>query len=79
MLFTAPDKTYDTHNMFKILNVSLGTGFTPGSMQLEHGQSLIFSDNKLENVDRIEERNLFYCKFLSLKESSITDLNTHNL
>ena len=48
-------------------------------MKFNDGGSLTFKDNKLENVDRIDERNLLYCQYLNLESSSITALNTMHL
>ena len=48
-------------------------------MKLDDGSDLIFSDNKLDNADKIVEQNLFYCQYLNLRESSIIELCTLHL
>ena len=65
--------------MFKQRIVSFGAEFKTERMKFEDGSALILPGNKLENTDRIEERNLFYCQYLNLQESSIVDLCTVNL
>ena len=65
--------------MFKQRIVSFGAEFKTERMKFEDGSALILPGNKLENTDRIEERNLFYCQYLNISESSIIDLCTLHL
>ena len=52
--------------MFKQQIVSFGAEFKTEKLKFEDGSALILPDNKLENADRIEERNLFYSQYLNL-------------
>ena len=65
--------------MFKQRIVSFGAGFTTSTIKLDDGSDLTFSDNRLNNADKIVEQNLFYCQYLNVSESSIIDLCTVNL
>ena len=65
--------------MFKELQVNFGVEFTTETMKFNDGSTITFTDNKLENTDRIDERNLVYCQYLNLRESSIIDLCTLHL
>ena len=48
-------------------------------MKFDDGSALTFTDNKVENTYRIDERNLLYCWYLNLGESSIIELCTLHL
>ena len=69
---TAYPGFYDTSEMLGVENVSYGLAI---SKIMADGRRIDFILNHLGGVTRIDERNLMYCKFLSLNDSFIEDLD----
>ena len=64
----APQGVHDTRNKYGVETVSYGASW---SVSLASGVTVKFSNSKLKNVFRIDERNLTKCKYLNLYKSSI--------
>ena len=71
----APTIMHDTSNMYKTEKVNYGHNAC-GTINLTDGTSVSFSSSALKNVSRIDERNLVFCKYLDLGNSTITHLDT---
>ena len=64
---------HDTQDMYKVLNVSYGEGFT---ITLPDSTRITFAINELTTVTSLDERNLKYCIYLNLLHASIRKLDT---
>ena len=75
--FASPSvDVHDTQDKYKHENVSYGTGYeTP----LIDDTEIEFVANCLTTANRIDGRNLKYCLYLNLVNSSITELDTSHL
>ena len=64
---------YDTRDQYKLEIVSFGWDDT---VTLDDGIEIYFENNLITSNARFDERNLFYCKYLNIQCSSITELDT---
>ena len=72
ILPVAPLKnTHDTRNVYNVENVSYGAVM---GVDLSDGRHIGFKGNKLTTDTRLDERNLCFCLYLNLFNSSITEL-----
>ena len=72
----APVGIYSTRDMYKLQNVSFGTAWTA---PLADNTKIVFSAGRLKNFSKFDERNLKFCHYLSLLETSITSIETVHL
>ena len=68
--------SHDTQDMYKVQNVSYGYGWT---VELVDGTKIQFARNILTTATSVDERNLKYCIYLNLRDSSIEKLDTTHL
>ena len=62
--------------MFDLSNVSYGAACSGSSSKINKFK---FKANVQTKFEKIDERNLIHCKFLNLKKSSISQLDTIQL
>ena len=72
--FEAGPNMLDTAKDYLVEKVNYGAKHSGGT--LSDGTEVKFSDNKLTTAKRIDERNLYKCQMLNLKESSAESLDT---
>ena len=74
--FSAHSGVFSTTDKFKAEKVSLGWDTW---VTMNDGTEIKFHDSIMKTADRIDERNLVYCKYLNLRSSSIINLDTKHL
>ena len=52
--------------MYNKDNVSFGCWFG-STYKLSNGVEVVFANNRISGIESIDERNLYYCKYLNLR------------
>ena len=68
----AIDDVHDTQHKYKYENVSLGAA---GQATFE-GQDIMFAEGVAIKAQQFDARNLIYCKYLNLRNSSFNNVDT---
>ena len=72
----APTNTLDTQHLYRTELVSLGSRYL---VTLSDSTLVDFSDNNDKYVNSLDERNLLFCKYLSIYSSRIAHVHTELL
>ena len=72
----APTNTLDTQHLYRTELVSLGSRYL---VTLSDSTLVDFSDNNHKYVNSLDERNLLFCKYLSIYSSRIAHVHTELL
>ena len=71
----APDGTTDTREYYRVENVSFGTAIT---VELDD-QDIRFTEATVKDVQKFDARNLAFCKYLNIRNSSFNEIEAEYL